>query len=367
MFTFVTQLGAYAVDYDELCAQFAGITCESAFTPYLQYTEMAAFLRGEKVTLSVIDDLAISLEATCVLPENREGRRIEIECSDGTSIYDLDLETLSRHFTLFRDFFNDYPNADSISIPTIRVRDLKTVLCVLFEQTVVTLTEQILYTINVLNPIHNAFFLLFSLIGTKREVVTSLMNRVTDEEKQNIIDSHILRTYHNSELYTVIRLPPQVAFLAGTYSGSEYLATEEGYSLAGHNGWAFCNAAKHRQIPLMCKLIKSDFTQDKYIPLTGNERSVVCYSVAECISGLSDEKDRSVLILACTMLGIHHESLGNVGKKANSPYLVPLAILPLNTYALHILGGIQKSLAHYGYNELSELPRLGEDPSKNIV
>jgi hypothetical protein len=367
MFTFITQLGAYELDYDEV-SKYITLHGSSSIVTYAGYVELEALIRGEKVTWYILDRLAQTLNPASELKTTgmREGRSMKIQCQDGDVSPACTIETLSRHFVLFRDFFTEYPDKDTISIPTVPHDDVVAVLNALFEwdHQYLSLTDDLVYTLYTLNPINNAYFLLFNDITLTQASTTTLitlLSRVSQEEKEAIIAGSRVRE-EEEQAYVVRKLPlPQdVALLASTRQGRRYLATEKGHTLTEHRGWAFCNAVDYCETSLATKLIKSDFSKDKYVPLTFLEMNIVSDCLREYMIQLGQEEDRDCLILACTMLGIHHESLGNVDKKAYPPYRVHIAKKNYN----RLEDDIRQALLHYGY----DVPRdLGESAHRDAA
>jgi hypothetical protein len=349
MFTVITSLGTYGIDYDELskCVTLHDTQCE---LKYYHYVELHALVRGEKVTPSMV---TFPLNAG-IIRESTEpsGRYITLQCKDGDTRSDCTLETLSRHFQLFADFFNDYPNEDVISIPSITIDQFDLILRALSEMEV-TLTEELLYALNVLNPLNNAFFLLFDLTHLPAQIVSALLAKLTQEERATLMSSHKMSEAQLDESQKGLELPH---ILATTENGRNYLASDNGHSLVNHSGWLFCNAVAYGNIELATQLLNSGFDKDVFVPLTASERSKVCYYVGRYITMLYGMKYRSSLILACSMLGIEHESMGNVGKKILSPYYLRLDKESIIACSPRLPQVIWKSLKDYGYS--CDLKRL---------
>jgi hypothetical protein len=347
MYAIITQLEVRKLDYDKL-SKYTELPDEPPTLTYAECLELEAFLRGEKVSTELVGH-ALAKISNNLCPDPPElaqqaGRCVTIECKDGKVNESQDtIETLCRHFILFRDFFSEYPDKDTIRIDNLTTDEVNSVLNAVLNEYPEQLGENILYALRTLNPISNAYFLFFKLAGMSSDTITSLLSLMTDEEKRSLEMTY--RLQQDGENCSTINLP-YPCHLAMTSQGIIYLSKEESRGLA-HSGWSLACAVYYNNISYACDLIRRGFDKDEFIPLNNSESRVIATLLYRLIGRLRDEKDRDVFILACSMLSLHHYTLGNVDKKVCPPYHLDLH----RVRVAGILRDLQATMDHYGYIE----------------
>jgi hypothetical protein len=325
MLTVITPLGVYPLDQKKL-STYMKVNKQSIALTHANYLELDALVRGEKVSLQRLDSAFQQInESDFYLAPMVGGTSITIRCGDGSIVDRYTSETLARHFTLFRDFFEDYPEAKEITIPNVMRSDVNDVLSAVVNGYAETLNP-LLYTLEVLNPFSNAVFLSFDMTGTDHREITRLLAKITPEERESILCAHRLRQDMCIGADDIIPLPPGPAALLGTSEeGLEYLATKEGSQLVQHNGWLFVNAMSNHCVKYAGKLIISGFTNDAWVPLTIREQVSVCNMMSRYLEQI-DESNKRASALLCAMFGYRHELLGNMDDVVCAPFSLCLTL-----------------------------------------
>jgi hypothetical protein len=352
MYTCNTLLGSYGVKADEL-SKYYSITGVEGNVLHVEYVELEAMMRGEKVTPRLIGELAASLHwessvrGECPI---QRGRDIRIVCKDGEVSPQWVMETLCRHFVLFQDFFQEYPNEHKITIPTIGSKDMIAILEALSEKVQVSLTTDILHALHTLNPVNNGYFLFFHLNGLTSDVVIDLVKNVSQVENNSIVRAGVLWDAVQLAEIVNLPLPADIEVLCATSYGRAYLATQEGSKLVKHNGWSFVNMIGYEEIELAADVL-GEFHKDEFVGLTKEEREKVADSLCKFAVRTTN---KGHFVTACTMLGIYHEELGNVDRKVYTPY----HILPNRINLYEWKDCLKHAMGSYGYKRAKESKRL---------
>lgn len=277
--------------------------------------ETEAYLLGETCTPSLLDLCEVELHEC----------NTKIHCKDGLLEVPLHVDTLARHFHLFRNYFTEYPEEGSITIPTLLCSRVEAVLDVVIEgEDFAYPLADLLYTLQTLDPRNNLSYFLFDLSGMEAKVVSALLSHVTEDERYALLEAH--RINRGTPLPDHGR---GACLLVALERGREYLASLEGASLLpNHPSWLFMNASRHEDDgrALQVRLIEEGFDKPEYCFYQADD---ILVALADCLKYCNVGK-------ICSMMGVQHPKLSTTHH--NAPYQLEAGVTfsPLGRSALII-------------------------------
>lgn len=163
--------------------------------------ELMAALEGRPYSASLLSDLGYVLLAD---PDNQgsffDGKdtSFAVRCSDGDVVFDdYTKECMARHFLLIRGFIETHPNENSISINCPMVDVIDVVHSVIDIDTRI-LTPSVKYALQLLTPVTDLYYLLFDLSQTSNDFIVSILEKLTDEERYELLRSYRLTQRFNN-------------------------------------------------------------------------------------------------------------------------------------------------------------------------
>lgn len=319
---------------------------DPVFMSRAEAMELVALTQGVPVTKDLVLAAFAAIGCTVVL-SGKFDHAASFYLEDGVGVRMLlyGKETLARHFILFRDFIADNPTADKLPLPKgITSNAVESVLNHVLGQRSVTprLLHADLYILQLLNPISDLVPFTFSLIGTPKETIVSLFNKISDAERHTMMQIRNVRS-----LVKVTAACPYfdvlpddgrgLGLLATFVEGRRYLASEEGaVILQDHPSWLFVNAVTHARVDpygviqdtlLIDKLIDRGF--DDECPFVGcADAERIADSLCIILPSLTCERFKR----ACRMLGLRHPRLENTDLTCYAPYQLTIDVASLPRY-----------------------------------
>lgn len=254
MLTLVTELRVFRVPRAALVS-YVGLRITTAPLVYMKHVfvvELLAALKGEDVSFLLMRG-AVSLlcgmspeDSTLVagpLPfVRREGFVLE------TTMIPLCKYTLARHFSLIKDFIEEYPEASEVALPG-RTKIHQTIFSLFnLNGTKVSLDAEVLYLLQTLNPITELYYLLYDIGEQHPAVIEGICSRITEDERSDLRELHATRVLHTPY---VLPLPDEGAgnaILAALSMGRLFLCHHGLTMLPTHPSFLFLNACTYRAV-----------------------------------------------------------------------------------------------------------------------
>lgn len=330
MLTIVTDLKVFRIPLAAIEKRFSCKEPSGRFIylprGYATCIELLAAVNGEPFTKSRVDRFLLNhFSYGCASDGWREHFTFTIVCDDGEYDTRLNKHTLARHSLLIRGFIEEYPEATSIRLPAL-VEDVRVALSCL---TVIheALNDGVVYAMQLLTPVTDLYYLLFPLQDMSPSFITSLLERVTAEERRDLLQVHRARRAIESGQIgvwatdTMPDVPEGGDCLAIGYTLPRVLAYVEDHSLPGltekHPSFIFLISLLRGGDPLKRKnfLLTSKFDDD-----SGVLEDVFVQHITRSLIDTMSLCDWNECKIVLAMLGIKGEALGNVGMETYAPY-----------------------------------------------
>lgn len=335
MLTLVTTLKSFRVSRASVEERF-NVRLNEAHVIYLssryaQVLELLAALKKEPYSSNVLSDLCFELLDNDASANNDgffvgEDAVFTINCSDGPlDLVNYTKEALARHFLLIRGFIEDHPEAKSIDI-NCTVADVRAVIGVMMDADTEVLTPNLIYTLQLLTPATDLYYLFFNLSRTADTFIVDILSRITEEERKDLLLSYGLLSRFAGNEREYLPLPQE----------------GEGLNVA----FVFPRILErilHKDIPTLTTHCHSFVFLTSYAFDTGLafKKGLLLQRVYDDDSGVLSNECHSRLVTSlveiallhcigeerCTilkMLGVRHESIPHDGPVAYAPYQVTL-------------------------------------------
>lgn len=334
MLTIVTEFSVFRVDKKLLESKTRKTFLGSTYNVlHVQAIELLAWLNDEPVTKNLVRSALVPFDVKEPLEDLgvKRGRSFYFRDSTDTSfLCIMKKETLVRHFTLVRDFVAEYPNENTLPLPTLHRGTLTSLFLAYFTHTITARLCDVAYALSLLNPFSSLVPFHFQLRDMGVEGVRLIVGSIDEKERKALLISHTLHTRRNSRIgfHYLESLPDGgegVAILCAMGEGRRYLASEEGRELLpGYNSWHFINAMRMKETIGARRLFSEGFqTPDE--PLGSIDISCV---VTWLITYLKRCATQEELPAVCAMLGLRHATLKNENSVVYAPYQIvaPLSL-----------------------------------------
>lgn len=243
-----------------------------------------------------------------------------IKTSDGTLTY---TRALCRHFTLLRDYFEEYDDETTIVVPFSSQEVTSIVAALENRGRVSTKLADVLPCLRHLNPICNTLPLLFSMDVTDAPTLLSLVSTFTVEERREL-------ALAGATSFIGLSLPDGgqgPAILTSAPSVRENMALSRVLFGEVYPSWLFCYTYLSRydlryptrSSPLLDLLLTADFTVDSYTSPSYMWPTVSSYIIQAIVGesvGLTWNETKRLL----AMVGIASSHLGNETLRVCAPY-----------------------------------------------
>lgn len=217
--------------------------------PHGVAVELVAHLRGEPISWWLIQRAAgcLGIDASAVWkeknPESPQGADEKTSVTWRGVPYTLAYakETLARHFILFRDFFEEYPN-EPLPVP----HDPAMIGSAIYHSLADPFVEDadllpILPTLQMLNPVSDAYYLMYNLQGVDVSFVRDCVGCLTQADKDGLMRVYRSGLAKLESAYDFLPLPTgPYAILATLKAGVAYLADEGSVLVEEQPSWLFC-------------------------------------------------------------------------------------------------------------------------------
>lgn len=353
MLTLLTEFRAFRVSRSSLVATLGRPVTTKRIVKmnYAAVVELLALLNGEQVSFVLMVKAILVLcevwigeaEALVHSLPNVTEERFSFTGQEGVTTIEVSKSTLARHFTLVRDYIEEYPDATSISIPDC-THILATISGILELNVILSALrwaeEASVYTLQILNPVSELyyFFLPLSLYSTQKLI--DLCNSVTDDERRWVLEAHRTLRASPSAPELLDYIPEGGAgpcILAAFNNGRTYLCEKGSALLPHHPSYLFMNAYLHDRCgsdELMDTLLDGTF-DDETCYLSDEDVLHVVQALTYSIVDASEEKIGKIL----AMMGVRHPSFGNIELQVSAPFQIE--ILPHSLKREHIEAIIQ--------------------------
>lgn len=279
MLSIVTPLRVLRVN-KKVLEHLIGITLDKTYYEmnHCSAVELVAELNGEDTSFSVLCTaierlgdgiletwLATRHEEYCKRHETYKNSLVQFELEGQVYPTIYQKATVVRHFHLFRDFFAEYPTSPVPCKSRGLVETLGTFLTYNLEHAIL---KEHLESLQVLNPVSDAYYLQYDLLDIEASFVDSCVRNLTEEEKNSIMRAREVRP----SLLPLPSGPYQV--LAALPFGANYLITESGMELLEKEpcpprSWLFCILMMYRspeRTRLATRLVREGFNDTETHP-----------------------------------------------------------------------------------------------------